>query len=106
MPLVFAAATNHGPGITARRDTAPPEEVTPFFEGWERLHQRMEAANLDALVMISSDHIQNLYMDNMPAFIIGLETPFRGRRKTSIFSRFRKRSYLVYQTLPHRLPMR
>jgi aromatic ring-opening dioxygenase catalytic subunit (LigB family) len=90
MPLVFAAATNHGPGITARRDTAPPEEVTPFFEGWERLHQRTEAANLDALVMISSDHIQNLYMDNMPAFIIGLGDSFPGPTEDEHFLKIPK----------------
>jgi aromatic ring-opening dioxygenase catalytic subunit (LigB family) len=90
MPLVFAAATNHGPGITARRDTAPAEEVAPFFEGWERLHQRMDSANLDALVMISSDHIQNLYMDNMPAFIIGLGDSFLGPTEDEHFLKIPK----------------
>lgn len=78
MPLVFAAATNHAPGITSRRATAPEAEVAPFFEGYERLRQRIAAARLDALVMVSSDHIQNLFMDNMPAFIIGLGASFRG----------------------------
>ncbi len=90
MPLVFAAATNHGPGITGRRDTAPEEEVAPFFEGWKRLHQRMEAANLDALVVVSSDHIQNLYMDNMPAFIIGLGDEFPGPTEDEHFLKIPK----------------
>ncbi|NKB19852.1 MAG: extradiol ring-cleavage dioxygenase [Alphaproteobacteria bacterium] len=90
MPLVFAAATNHGPGITARRETAPEDEVAPFFEGFERLHQRIEAAKLDALVMVSSDHIQNLYMDNMPAFIIGLGDSFPGPTEDEHFLKIPK----------------
>lgn len=90
MPLVFAAATNHGPGITSRRDTAPEEEIAPFFQGWERLHQRVTDANLDALIMISSDHIQNLYMDNMPAFIIGLGDEFPGPTEDEHFVKIPK----------------
>lgn len=90
MPLVFAAATVHAPGITARRDTAPEDEVAPFFEGFERLHQRVEAANLDAIVMVSSDHIQNFFMDNMPAFAIGLGDSFEGPTEDEHFLKIPK----------------
>ncbi len=90
MPLVFAAATNHAPGITSRRATAPEEEVAPFFEGIERLRQRIEAARLHALVMISSDHIQNLYMDNMPSFLIGLGDAFNGPTEDEHFLKIPK----------------
>lgn len=90
MPLVFAAATVHAPGITSRRATAPEDEVAPFFEGYERLHRRVGTAELDALVMVSSDHIQNLYMDNMPPFIIGLGDSFPGPTEDEHFLKIPK----------------
>lgn len=90
MPLVFAAATNHAPGISARREGAPEEEVAPFFEGYDRLRRRIAEAQLDAIVVIAADHVQNLFIDNMPAFIIGLGDSFPGPTEDEHFLKIPK----------------
>ena len=62
MPLVFAAAANHAPGITARRDAAAPRQREVFFAAWDALRHRLEAARLDALIVVSSEHYTNFFV--------------------------------------------
>ena len=78
MPLVFAAAANHAPGITGRRSRAPEAEREPFFAAYDELKRKLEAARLDALVVIAAEHFTNFFMSNMPAFCIGLADRYRG----------------------------
>lgn len=78
MALAFAAAANHAPGITARRDGATPEQQRVFFDAYAELRRRLEAARLDALVLVSAEHFTNFFMSNMPAFCIGLAGSYRG----------------------------
>ena len=78
MSLEFAGALVHAPGMTGRRDTAPEDEVRPFFASLEDLRERIEAARLDALILITAEHFANFFMDNMPAFCIGLADSFPG----------------------------
>ncbi len=78
MPLVFAAAANHAPGITGRRYRAPEAEREPFFAAYYELKRRLEAARLDTLVVIAAEHFTNFFMNNMPAFCIGLADRYKG----------------------------
>lgn len=78
MPLVFAAAAVHGPGITGRRDMATPAQRDMLFGAFAQLRERLEAARLDALVMVSSEHYTNFFLDNAPAFCIGLADQHEG----------------------------
>ena len=78
MPLVFAAAAVHAPGITARREAATPEQRHILFSAWDALRQQLEAAQLDALVVVSSEHYTNFFLNNAPAFCIGLAERYDG----------------------------
>ena len=87
MPLVFAAAANHAPGITARRDAAAPRQREVFFAAWDALRQRLEAARLDALIVVSSEHYTNFFLDNAPAYCIGLAESYDGPSEDEHFLR-------------------
>jgi 2,3-dihydroxyphenylpropionate 1,2-dioxygenase len=78
MSLAFAGAANHAPGITARRELASPTQQGRFFGAYAALRRRLEAARLDALVIVTAEHFTNFFMDNMPAFCIGLGERHRG----------------------------
>ena len=51
MPLIFAAAAVHAPGITGRPQNATERQRAVFFPAYQRLRERLESARLDALVM-------------------------------------------------------
>lgn len=72
MPIVFAAAANHAPGITGRRDNASPEQREVFFAAYAELRARLERARLDALIVVTAEHWTNFFLSNMPAFCVGL----------------------------------
>ncbi len=71
MPIVFACATSHTPGIRAWADAPPAEIKERFFGGLERLGEQLNAARPDAILIISSEHFANYFLDGMPAFTIG-----------------------------------
>lgn len=85
MPLVFAAACVHGPGITGRRDMATPAQRDTLYGAFARLREQLQAARLDALVMVSSEHYTNFFLDNAPAFCIGLADAHEGPSEDESF---------------------
>lgn len=78
MPLVFTAAANHAPGITARREAATERQREIFFGAYRKLQQELAAARLDALVIVSAEHFSNFFLNNMPAFCVGLAAGYHG----------------------------
>ena len=90
MPLAFAAAAVHAPGITGRRQNATEQQRSAFFPAYDRLRQRLEAARLDALVIISAEHFTNFFMDNMPAFCFGLAEDYPGPAEDEPFLKIAK----------------
>lgn len=78
MSLVFAAIMSHGPGMTARADRADPAVRDPFFATLERLRSKLEASRPDALIVIAAEHFANFFMNNMPAYCIGMAQDYEG----------------------------
>ena len=78
MSLVFAGACSHAPGITGRTQLADPEHRERFYEAFERMRIAMEAANPDALVVVGAEHFGNFFMNNMPAFAMGMADYYEG----------------------------
>ena len=78
MPLVFAGICSHAPGITGRTQLADPEHRERFYEAFERMKIAMEAANPDALVVVGAEHFGNFFMNNMPAFAMGMADYYEG----------------------------
>jgi hypothetical protein len=76
--IVYAAALSHAPGIVAFPDAPPLEQRQRFFNAAANARQALEAAKLDVLLVIAPDHFTNFFVDNMPAFCIGLNNQYVG----------------------------
>ena len=78
MSLVFAGIMSHGPGMTARADRADPAVRDPFYASLATMRQKLEDARPDALIIIAAEHFANFFMNNMPAYAIGMAEEYEG----------------------------
>ncbi len=78
MPLVFAGIGSHAPGITGRAERADPSVREDFYESYYRLGRELQDARPDALLVIAAEHFANFFMDNMPAFCMGMADYYEG----------------------------
>jgi len=78
MSLVFAAICSHAPGITGRVHLADPELREAFYAQYRRMGEAIAAARPDALIVASGEHFANFFMDNMPAYAIGMADHYDG----------------------------
>ena len=78
MSLVFAGACSHAPGITGRAHLAEPAQRDPFHAAFRALGEEMRAARPDALVLVGAEHFANFFMDNMPAYVMGMGEAYEG----------------------------
>jgi 2,3-dihydroxyphenylpropionate 1,2-dioxygenase len=78
MTLVFAGACSHAPGITGRAGRADPALREAFYAKLHELRARMEATRPDALVIVAAEHFANFFMNNMPAYCMGMAEDYEG----------------------------
>ena len=78
MSLVFAGACSHAPGITGRAERADPELRERFYQNLDELRDRIEATKPDALIVVAAEHFANFFMDNMPAYCMGMADEYEG----------------------------
>ena len=78
MSLVFAAVCSHAPGITGRAHLAEPARKDALHAELHRLGDSMREARPDALIVIAAEHFANFFMDNMPAYAIGMADRYEG----------------------------
>lgn len=72
--LVSVVGMTHHPfylGLT----NAPPDHRPPFADDWvakvTKLADDLAASRPDVLVMVGNDHFHQMFMDNVPAFLVG-----------------------------------
>ena len=78
MSLVFAAVCSHAPGITGRAHLADPALKDALHAELHRLGESLREAGPDALVIVAAEHFANFFMDNMPAYAIGMANHYEG----------------------------
>ena len=78
MSLVFAGVCSHAPGITGRAQLADPALRDPFHAAFRRLGDEMRATRPDALVLVGAEHFGNFFMNNMPAYAMGMAEDYEG----------------------------
>ncbi|HEX7080508.1 MAG TPA: extradiol ring-cleavage dioxygenase [Gammaproteobacteria bacterium] len=78
MSLVFAGACSHAPGITGRAERADAAVRDAFYAKLDELRARLEASAPDALVVIAAEHFANFFMNNMPAYCMGMADVYEG----------------------------
>jgi aromatic ring-opening dioxygenase catalytic subunit (LigB family) len=76
--LVFAAVCSHAPGITGRAARAEPRVRDAFYAKLDELRARLEAARPDALIIVAAEHFANFFMNNMPAYCVGMADQYEG----------------------------
>ncbi len=78
MSLVFAGVCSHAPGIRGRAGLADPALRDAFYDGYDRMRQALEATRPDALIVVAAEHFANFFMDNMPAYALGMADHYEG----------------------------
>ena len=78
MSLVFAGVVSHAPGITGRTQMADPMVVREFHGAFRAMGEQLLAARPDALMIVTAEHFANFFMNNMPAFAVGMADEYEG----------------------------
>jgi aromatic ring-opening dioxygenase catalytic subunit (LigB family) len=78
MSLVFAGVCSHAPGITGRAHLAEPALREPFHEHFRAMGEALAAQRPDALIVVAAEHFANFFMDNMPAYAMGMADGYEG----------------------------
>lgn len=78
MPMVFAGVVSHAPGITGRSERAEPTHREAVETAFGRLREELYAAQPDAVIVVAAEHFANFFMDNMPAYCIGVADYYEG----------------------------
>lgn len=78
MSIAFACAASHAPGITAWPDAAPVEQKERIYGAFGKLRQNLIAAKPDVLLLLTSEHWANFFLDHMGGFCIGRADHYNG----------------------------
>ncbi len=78
MSLVFAGICSHAPGITGRAHLADPAVKDEFHRQFHRMGEALDAAKPDAVIVIAAEHFANFFMNNMPAYAMGMADSYDG----------------------------
>ena len=79
MSLVYAGVLSHAPGITGRahlaKNTAKRDE---FYAKLDAQRRDIETSGAEVIVVIAAEHFANFFMNNMPAYCIGIGEHYTG----------------------------
>ena len=78
MSLVFAGVCSHAPGITGRAARADERVRDTFYAKLDEMRVRLEAAKPDAVIIVAAEHFANFFMNNMPAYCVGMGDHYEG----------------------------
>jgi aromatic ring-opening dioxygenase catalytic subunit (LigB family) len=78
MSLVFAGICSHAPGITGRAHLADAAVKDEFHQQFFRMGEALQATKPDALIVVAAEHFANFFMNNMPAYAIGMADGYDG----------------------------
>ena len=78
MTISFACATSHAPGMTAWADAAPPAQKERIHGGFDRLRRELDASATEVLILLTSEHWANFFLDHIGAFCVGRAASYRG----------------------------
>jgi aromatic ring-opening dioxygenase catalytic subunit (LigB family) len=70
--LVGVYAASHGPMIAREWDSLTPPTRASVEEGFGQVGKRLMASRPDILVIVSPDHWVNFFLNNFPAFCVGV----------------------------------
>lgn len=79
MSLVYAGVVSHAPGITGRADLVENKAAQEaLYLALDKQRQEIADSGAEAIVVIAAEHFANFFMNNMPAFCMGISDEFEG----------------------------
>jgi aromatic ring-opening dioxygenase catalytic subunit (LigB family) len=78
MPLVYCGACSHAPGITARAEKADTQTRQALHKALYTMGDDIRSTKPDALVVVAAEHFANFFMNNMPAYALGMCDSYDG----------------------------
>ena len=79
MSLVYSGVLSHAPGITGRAHLVKNvEKREEFYARLEQQRDEIRAAGAEALIVMAAEHFANFFMNNMPAFCVGIGDAYEG----------------------------
>ena len=88
--LVYCGACSHAPGITARAERADTQTRQALEGALHRMGDDIRATRPDALIVVAAEHFANFFMNNMPAFAMGMADSYEGPIEDEAFLRIRR----------------
>lgn len=76
--LCVGLATSHLAHIVNARHLCEPDTLAAYDAGYERLARALHDAAPDVCLIVGAEHVNKFFLDNMPAFCVGLFDRFRG----------------------------
>jgi len=77
MPIVAACCISHAPQILLEKPSNGSDYLT-YVEVARSLHEDIAAARPDVILLVTNDHFDNFFLNNIPAIAIGVgEEPYR-----------------------------
>jgi hypothetical protein len=76
--------------ITARAERADTQTRQALHGALHRMGDEIRSTRPDALVVVAAEHFANFFMNNMPAFAIGMAGLLRGPIEDEAFLRIRR----------------
>lgn len=70
--VVVGAGTSHAPTIPFLSQRGDREQASRFYAGLETIQEAFEKAKPDVVIVMSNDHWNTFYVDNLPAICVGL----------------------------------
>lgn len=75
--VTWSGATSHVGAIVRNPDPAP-ERSGPLNAAWERMAGQIEAASLDAMIVVATDHYETFRLEHYPTFCLGVAEQYEG----------------------------
>lgn len=76
--LAGVFAVSHTPVMTNMRDAPAAGQRDAALAQFRRVGLEIEALRPDAVILVSDDHLHNFFLDNMPAFCVGIAPAYPG----------------------------
>jgi aromatic ring-opening dioxygenase catalytic subunit (LigB family) len=78
MKQIMGIGASHVPYLTGNTAMGDPGQVVEILEAFQQTKEEIEQFQPDLVILISADHIDKFFMDNVPAFCVGVAPQFDG----------------------------
>lgn len=76
--LVIGLATSHLAMVLRDPEERDKEKVKRFRDGFGVLRQALDQSDADVLIVVSAEHVNKFFLDNLPALAIGTAERYHG----------------------------